>query len=69
MATTSREKKRVRVTCKPKSCPNPLFEKWLKELKDEAARKDSKLQYVYTKVRLHAKSGGDAVVKCIHFRR
>ncbi|XP_057364896.1 crossover junction endonuclease MUS81-like isoform X2 [Daphnia carinata] len=49
MATTCRVKKRVRVTRKPKSCPNPLFEKWLIELKEDAARKESKLQYVYGK--------------------
>nr|SVE88643.1 EOG090X06E6 [Daphnia sinensis]SVE89268.1 EOG090X06E6 [Daphnia sinensis] len=49
MATTCRVKKRVRITRKPKSCPNPLFEKWLIELKEDAARKDSKLQYVYGK--------------------
>nr|CAG4647054.1 EOG090X06E6 [Megafenestra aurita]SVE92395.1 EOG090X06E6 [Megafenestra aurita] len=49
MATTSREKKRIRVTRKPKSCPNPLFEKWLKELKDDAVKNDSRLQYVYGK--------------------
>lgn len=50
MTTTCRVKKRVRITRKPKSCPNPLFEKWLIELKEDAARKDSKLQYVYGKV-------------------
>nr|SVE75760.1 EOG090X06E6 [Daphnia hispanica] len=49
MATTSGVKKRVRVTRKPKSCPNPLFEKWLIELKEDAVRKDSRLQYVYGK--------------------
>ncbi|XP_032793016.2 crossover junction endonuclease MUS81 isoform X3 [Daphnia magna] len=49
MTTTCRVKKRVRITRKPKSCPNPLFEKWLIELKEDAARKDSKLQYVYGK--------------------
>ena len=50
MATTSRVKKRIRVSRKPKSCPNPLFEKWLMELKDDAVRKESRLQYVYGKV-------------------
>nr|SVE78866.1 EOG090X06E6 [Daphnia lumholtzi] len=49
MATTCCVKKRVRITRKPKSCPNPLFEKWLIELKEDAARKESKLQYVYGK--------------------
>nr|CAG4637014.1 EOG090X06E6 [Ceriodaphnia reticulata]SVE72942.1 EOG090X06E6 [Ceriodaphnia reticulata] len=49
MATTSRQKKRIRVSRKPKSCPNPLFEKWLMELKDDAVRKESRLQYVYGK--------------------
>nr|SVE75130.1 EOG090X06E6 [Daphnia dolichocephala] len=49
MATTSRVKKRVRISRKPKSCPNPLFEKWLIELKEDAVRKDSRLQYVYGK--------------------
>ena len=55
MATTSRAKKRIRVTRKPKSCPNPLFEKWLIELKEDAVRKESKLQYVYGKVKLTPK--------------
>nr|SVE73562.1 EOG090X06E6 [Daphnia atkinsoni] len=49
MATACRAKKRVRITRKPKSCPNPLFEKWLIELKEDAVRKDSRLQYVYGK--------------------
>ena len=52
MASPSRVKKRVRVTLKPKSCPNPLFEKWLQEMKDEAARKESKTQYAYAKVKI-----------------
>nr|CAG4646264.1 EOG090X06E6 [Macrothrix elegans] len=42
-------KKRVRVTRKPKSCPNPLFESWLLELKEDAVNKQSKLQFVYSK--------------------
>ena len=50
MASPIRVKKRVRVTRKPKSCPNPLFEKWLQEMKDEAAMKESKTQYAYAKV-------------------
>jgi hypothetical protein len=49
------QKKRIRVTRKPKSCPNPLFEKWLIELKEDAVRKESKLQYVYGKVKLTPK--------------
>ncbi|XP_046647899.1 crossover junction endonuclease MUS81-like [Daphnia pulicaria] len=49
MAATSRAKKRIRVTRKPKTCPNPLFEKWLIELKEDAVRKESRLQYVYGK--------------------
>nr|SVE74188.1 EOG090X06E6 [Daphnia barbata] len=49
MATTARIKKRVRISRKPKSCPNPLFEKWLIELKEDAVKKDSRLQYVYGK--------------------
>lgn len=31
-------------------CPNPLFEKLLKDWKDEATAKGSKLQYAYSKV-------------------
>lgn len=50
MASPTRVNKRVRVTLKPKSCPNPLFEKWLQEMKDEAAMKESKTQYAYAKV-------------------
>ena len=34
----------------PKSCPNPLFLKWLEQWRDEAKSKESKLQYVYSKV-------------------
>ncbi|GJQ86282.1 mus81 [Trypoxylus dichotomus] len=37
-----------RVTIKLKH-PNPLFEKWLAEWRDEAKAKDSKMQYCYTK--------------------
>ena len=36
----------------PKSCPNPLFLKWLEQWRDEAKSKESKLQYVYSKVQL-----------------
>ena len=50
MASPTRVKKRMRVTRKPKACPNPLFEKWLQEMKDEAAKKESKTQYAYAKV-------------------
>ena len=34
-----------------KECPNPLFLKWLERWRDEAKANDSKLQYVYNKVR------------------
>nr|CAG4644796.1 EOG090X06E6 [Leptodora kindtii] len=45
----SKFKKKMRISRKPKSCPNPLFERWLQEMKDEAIRKDSRLQHVYSK--------------------
>lgn len=32
------------------SCPNPLFLKWLTELRDEAKEKGLKIQYTYQKV-------------------
>ena len=32
------------------SCPNPLFLKWLTELRDEAKEKGLKTQYTYQKV-------------------
>ena len=32
-------------------CPNPLFLKWLTELRDEAREKGLKTQYTYHKVR------------------
>ena len=35
-----------------KECPNPLFLKWLERWRDEAKAKESKLQYVYNKVRI-----------------
>ncbi len=31
-------------------CANPLFVKWVEELKDEAVEKNSKAQYTYSKV-------------------
>lgn len=43
-------KKRVRVSRKPKASRNPLFEKWLQEMKDEAERKDLKTKFAYAKV-------------------
>lgn len=33
-----------------KECPNPLFLKWLERWRDEAKAKESKMQYVYSKV-------------------
>jgi hypothetical protein len=33
-----------------KPCPNPLFEQWLNEWREEAVQKNSKMQYVYSKV-------------------
>lgn len=32
------------------SCPNPLFLKWLTELRDQAKEKGQKTQYTYQKV-------------------
>ena len=48
----TRIRKRKRVSRKPTSCPNPLFEKWLTQLKEEAAKKDatSRIVHVYAKV-------------------
>lgn len=34
------------------SCPNPLFLKWLTELRDEAREKGLKIQYTYQKVKI-----------------
>ncbi|XP_065221680.1 crossover junction endonuclease MUS81 [Planococcus citri] len=42
-------KNRQRITVKPKGCPNPLFEKWLLEWKDEAANRNSDLKYCFDK--------------------
>jgi len=50
MDSLTRVKKRIRVSRKPKTCPNPLFVSWLQELKDEATRKESRTQYIYSKV-------------------
>lgn len=41
-----RKKKRIKT-------PNPLFEVWLREWKEEAAEKGIKSQYVYAKVPVH----------------
>nr|CAG4641699.1 EOG090X06E6 [Eurycercus lamellatus] len=49
MATVSKVQKRVRVTRKPKSSQNPLFEKWLQEMKEDAEKKDLKTKYAYGK--------------------
>lgn len=38
-----------RKTIKSKICPNPLFEKWLLEWKDEANQRDSKLKFTYSR--------------------
>lgn len=32
------------------SCPNPLFDKWLQEWKDEAASKNAETQHAFAKV-------------------
>lgn len=32
------------------SCPNPLFDKWLQEWKDEAASKNADMQHAFAKV-------------------
>lgn len=32
------------------SCPNPLFDKWLQEWKDEAASKNADTQHAFAKV-------------------
>nr|CAD7392558.1 unnamed protein product [Timema cristinae] len=45
---TSRNIVRKRVSVKNK-CPNPLFEKWLSEWKDEASEKGSDMQYCFGK--------------------
>lgn len=34
------------------SCPNPLFDKWLQEWRDEAASKNSDTQHAFGKVGL-----------------
>nr|CAG4651827.1 EOG090X06E6 [Triops cancriformis] len=47
--TVVSNKRRRRITAKPKSCPNPLFEKWLEELRAEAAQNDSNMRFVYGK--------------------
>lgn len=39
---------RSRISVKP-NCPNPLFEKWLEEWRNEAAEKNSDVQYCYAK--------------------
>lgn len=43
-------KVKKRKTIKSKICPNPLFEKWLLEWKDEANQRDSKLKFTYSRV-------------------
>nr|CAG4642515.1 EOG090X06E6 [Evadne anonyx] len=49
MDTQAKVKKRIRISRKPRTCPNPLFVSWLQELKDEAARKESRTQFIYGK--------------------
>lgn len=39
-----------RVTVQPK-CPNPLFEEWLSEWRQESADKGSDMQYCFGKVK------------------
>ena len=50
--STNEASNRKRVTVKPTSCPNPLFEKWLLEWRDEAANRNSDLKYCFDKVML-----------------
>lgn len=47
MASTSESLKRVKL--KVKKCQNPLFESWLKEWKNEAAKNGSDMQYCFNK--------------------
>lgn len=47
MSTISPPLKRVKR--KLKGCPNPLFEKWLKEWKDEASQNGSDMQHCFNK--------------------
>jgi crossover junction endonuclease MUS81 len=47
MDTKVPKKRKKRVTVKLKKHPNPLFEKWLEEWKDEAVSKGSDLQYSF----------------------
>ncbi|KAA8582731.1 hypothetical protein FQN60_006402 [Etheostoma spectabile] len=45
------------------SCPNPLFLKWLTELRDEAKEKGLKIQYTYQKRQRSSRTLGTASVK------
>jgi crossover junction endonuclease MUS81 len=49
MATEVPKRRKRRVTVKPKKPPNPLFEKWLEEWKNEASSKGSDMQYCFGK--------------------
>ena len=41
---------RKRKNNKAKTCPNPVFEDWLIELRDDAVAKDLQSKHIYTKV-------------------
>lgn len=49
MAADAWKRGRKRVTLKYKKPPNPLFEKWLEEWKNEAASRGSDMQYCFAK--------------------
>ncbi|XP_069681048.1 crossover junction endonuclease MUS81 isoform X2 [Periplaneta americana] len=49
MATGITKERKKRVTLKTKKSPNPLFERWLEEWKNEAASKGSDMQYCFGK--------------------
>lgn len=48
--STQRSKKRTHSEAPGKECANPIFEKWIIEWRDDAVAKNSKVQYVYSKV-------------------
>jgi crossover junction endonuclease MUS81 len=69
MDTKVPKNRKKRVTVKLKKPPNPLFEKWLEEWKNEAVSKGSDLQYCFgralsslRKYPLPLKSGRDCGV-------
>jgi len=49
MASEIPKRRRKRITVKPNKPPNPLFERWLEEWKNEAASKGSDMQYCFGK--------------------